>query len=628
MAAMATRTRGDRHSTGRYAALVGKPAAGRGASRLTTTGSADAGAQKSSDGEERTGALARLRLIGPFRLTDRAGESVSITSKKARAIIALTVLAPSGRRTRRWLQTMLWGSRFREQAQTSLRRELTNLAATLERHGLGQVLERTADEVAFDIDALDIDVLKLGVGLAPQDGVLAEGVFLEGLDLPGCAEFADWLAKRRAWAADLQSVRMPPVADDAHEAEAIAGGALQTTAELVAQRDLSLPPKPSVCALPFRSTGEVEAFVGPAIAEEVSMTLARMPSLFVVASASAEALAEQSRDPVFIARRLGVRYLIDGAVRQAGQELRVTVNLLDGETGTQVWSQAFTGHRDAIFALQEQVATAIAPQIHTRIDIAELNRGLIDPARSGDAYALYWRANALFRQWDEAAIREAIDICEVLVRMQPASSWAAAMAAFCHAIAFTSGWTENPAQTRRAAVAHYQAAMRHGADDPSVLGYAAGTLVCIGGDVDVAERLIGRALELLPSYQPTLFWGGWVDIARGRPAHARERFELSLRINPMAGARAYAICGIGLALLMQGQMTEAYDMLCEAAQFIPDYPMTQMGLAIAASMTGRADEAARALGALRSRGNVGRVMEVIREPKYRALFEQWVAAQA
>lgn len=601
---------------------------GRGASRLTTARSADAGAR----GEREAGATARLRLIGPFRLHAPRGETVAITSKKARAIIAMTVLAPSGRRTRRWLQTMLWGSRFREQAQTSLRRELTNLAATLEAHGLGALMERSADEVAFAVDAMDIDVLRLGLGLSPPDtaGAIGEGgVFLEGLDLPGCPEFADWLAKRRAWVVDLQAVRLPPAADTAAgEAAAIAGGSLQTTAELVAQRDLSLPPKPSVCALPFRSLGDVEPFVGPAIAEEVSMTLARMPSLFVVASASAEALAQQSGDPVFIARRLGVRYLIDGAVRQAGQELRVTVNLLDGETGTQVWSAAFTGHRDAIFALQEEVATAIAPQIHTRIDIAELRKGLIDPARSGDAYALYWRANALFRQWDEAAITEAIGICEVLVRMQPASSWAAAMASFCHAIAFTSGWTSDPAQTRRQAVAHYQAAMRHGGDDPSVLGYAAGTLVCIGGDVDVAERLIGHALALLPSYQPTLFWGGWVDIARGRPAHARERFELSLRINPMAGARAYAICGIGLAMLMQGEMEPAYALLCEAAQFIPDYPMTQMGLAIAASMTGRAQEAAQALDALRQRGNIERVMQVIRDPKYRAMFQQFVAAQA
>ena len=163
--------------------------------------------------------------------------------------------------------------------------------------------------------------------------------------------------------------------------------------------------------------------------------------------------------------------------------------------------------------------------------------------------------------------------------------------------------------------------MRFGGEDPAVLGYAAGTLISIGGDLAVAERLIDHALTLLPSYQPTLFWGGWVDLARGDPARARERFELSLRINPAAGVRAYAVTGIGVACLMEGRFADAYRLLHEAVEFIPDYPVTLVGFCVAAAMAGEAADARRAADRIRESGALAAVILILQKPEHRALLE-------
>lgn len=563
---------------------------------------------------------ARLQLVGPFLLLDRRGTAVRITSKKSKALIALLALAPNGSHARGWLQTMLWGSRFREQAQSSLRREIATLNRALEEAGLEHLLGRSGAAISLDLDSIDVDALALGAGLEVERTMVGVGEFLEGLWLPDCEEFTDWLVKQRALVDEIRQVRFPATQStvDAESGQQAGSTVPQGDA------DSSLPPKPSVCVLPLRRLGAtVEAFIGPAVSEELNVTLARLPSLFVVASGSGAVLAARGLEHVAIAECLGVRYLIDGTVQQDADKLRVGVSLIDGTTGCQLWAQTFDGRREDLFGLQERIAAAVAPQIHTQIDIRELRGALVNPLRSGDAYALYWRANALFRQWDRESITEAIEVCEALVAMAPVSGWAASLSAFCHSIAYALGWSTTPGQARRIAIRHYQSALRYGGEDPIVLGYAAGTLICIGGDLEVADRLIAHALRMLPSYQPTLFWGGWVDIARGDARRARDRFELSLRINPMAGARAYAETGIGLAQLMQGEFQEAFELLRGASEYIPDYPLTLVGLCVAALMIGETDISRRAaLEVVKRPDDLARVLAALRGPMHRELLEE------
>ncbi|MBO9712731.1 hypothetical protein [Sphingomonas sp.] len=545
-----------------------------------------------------------------------------MTSKRACALLALLAMTPSGERARVWLQSMLWGSRGIEQAQASLRRELSSLVQTLDASGAPALITRNASHVVLDLDRIDVDALAITPRL--DRDVTLFPVFLEGFDLPGCDEFEDWLRTQRRRIEEVcLTVIEPPLAGSVTP-QALLGGPLPPRSDLVVARPPPLVPKPSIAVLPFSAgdTSNRDAVErGLMLAEAISMSLASYPHIFVVSTSSAAMLLERGQLPGEIAVTLGVQYLLEGTLAEGEDAMRVSVRIVDGANGIQRWASSFRHpHGDAL-ALHDEIAQAITPQIWTRIDQAERHRGLSRPARMDNSYHLYWRANALLHQWTSASIREALVLTEDLVAHESESGWAASLCAFCNAAAFSTGWTANPEAARRTAMLQYQNALRLEPDNVEVMGYCAGTLALTGGDLRIADHLVDRALSLFPAYQPSLFWGGWVDLASDRPARASERFELSLRINPVSGVRAHAITGIGLARLMMGEIDEAYALLFEAHIHIPQYALTMAGLYMAARLKGETSVAATIATRLRRSGDLDRVFALFPSPMHRAMLE-------
>jgi TolB-like protein len=561
----------------------------------------------------------KLDLIGAFGMFTPEGDRIEITSKKAVALIALIATAPSGERSRRWLQGMLWGASEETRAQASLRRELSSLAKLLDAHGAGALLLRSSQRVGLDIEQLDIDFFSLGISL-PIGRPRSSGVFLEGLDLKDCEEFEEWLRDERERVRDTMAVDIPepgplPSAQD------ILGMDLPSAQDLLSGAPLRLPPKPSVAVMPFDElTSDGGGWLGLGVADEIGVILSQFPQLFIVASASTRALAEQKVPRREIARRLGVRYLLDGTVMPLGERLRVSVSLVEGDTGEQVWAETFNSKMDEIFDMQAEIASRITPQIWSKVDLSERRRGLRSAGPSLDSYETYWRANALFRSWEKEPVFEAIELIEALTASDPTCPWAASLAAYCHSIAYALGFSKDRKASLHRAILHYQAAIRHGEDNVEALGYCAGTLINIGGDLDVADRLIAHALNLLPAHQPALFWGGWVDIFRGNAARARERFELALRINPATGVRAQTLCGIGFAALQQGEAQAAYNFLLEASQTGPGFILSHIGLTMAATLVGKVDVAEAAARTLSRSSAALDLISIFRKPEDRALF--------
>ncbi len=571
----------------------------------------------------------QLKLIGPFGLFTHDSVRAELTSKKAIALIALLALSPQGLRTRNWLQMMLWGTRDTVQAQSSLRRELATLAKILETHRGGALLIRESQRVQLCLDCIDIDILSLAMEIGDEESAndhLHSGEFLEGIDLRDCEEFEDWLLIQRQRVADLQNIRIPKPAKPLPSIQDILGTELPSPAQLLAQSAPSLPPKPSVTVLPFTELGlerdAGEPWFGEAIAEEVGMTLAQFPQLFVVSSVAAATLAKRNLTTEEIASQLGVRYLLSGSVRHVGPSLRISVHLLDGKSGQQIWGTSLNGEQNDLLGLQEKVATLAAPQIWTHIDVSERNRAQLHGDHQAKNYQLYWRANALFRSWNKDDILEAIRLTDELVALDPKCPLSSSLAAFCNGIAYASRWTIDPHGSQRAAIGHFQNAMRDGSNNVEALGYAAGTLVSIAGDMQLADQIIGHGLSLLPAYQPTLFWGGWVDIAMGNPERANERFSLAMRINPASGVRNYALTGIGIAHLMQGAPQEAYPLLRQASMELSNYPMTQAALAVAAMLVGEKQIAKQAATALHAMGAEQNVLAILHNESHRSLLKQ------
>jgi TolB-like protein len=543
------------------------------------------------------GNIHRLRLIGPFRLSRPDGTRIDISSRKGRALIAMLAMAPDGERSRGWLQDRLWGSRPAVQAQASLRRELANLRLAVNAASTAPLLQADYQRAWIDLARLEVDALN-GGGL---------GEFLEGMDLPGEDGFEDWLREQRQ---SLEGTGRP---------------ALPPPATIIAERPGAVPPslpvQPSIAVVPFAdlSPDRELGFVADGVAEEVSGALARCSTLFVVAAGSSEG-PPLAGNRLALSRQLGVRYLVEGSVRADGDKLRVSLRLVDGPGNRQLLAQSFEGPISDVFGLQDQIAATIAPLIDSRVEINERQRALAAPLVPDDRYQLFWRANALFRQWQREPVLEAAELTAQLLALEPTNAWAAALAAFCHAMIAGSGWSDDPAPHRMAAQRHYDLALRHGGDDPFVLGYAAGVQLRLGGDMAAADRMIDRALELQPTAASVLFWGGWVDVANGKAERGLERFQLALRLNPRSAVRPYNHTGMALCLLGLGKTADALVLLNEAAQHIPTYPPTLAALCLAQALSGDGAAAAATAARLAELGGVEGALAMIRDPRAHALI--------
>ncbi|WP_310476570.1 hypothetical protein [Sandarakinorhabdus sp.] len=518
--------------------------------------------------------------------------------------MAMLVMAPDGERTRGWLQDRLWGSRPAVQAQASLRRELANLRLAVNGAKASPLLYADYQRAWIDLTRLAVDALN---GSGP-------GEFLEGMDLPGEDGFEDWLREQRQ-------------ALDGNNRPAAAAPPATSAAELPGGAAAPLPVQPSIAVLPIADlspAGDL-GFVADGVAEDVSGALACCSTLFVVAAGSANG-PPLAGNRLALSRQLGVRYLVEGSVRADGGMVRVSLRLVDGPANRQLLAQSFEGPLTNMFALQDHIAATIAPLIDSRVEIAERQRALATPLEPTDRYQLFWRANALFRQWQREPVLEAADLVAQLLVLEPVNAWAAALAAFCHAMIAASGWSDDPAphataSHRALAQRNYDLALRHGSDDPFVLGYAAGVQLCLGGDMAAADRLISRALELQPAAASTLFWGGWVDVANGQAARGLERFELALRLNPRSAARPYNLTGMALCLLGMAKTEDALLLLNEAAQHIPTYPPTLAALCLAQALSGDGAAAAATAARLAELGGVEGALAMIRDPRAHALIK-------
>src|SRR5712672_2613416 len=153
---------------------------------------------------------------------------------------------------------------------------------------------------------------------------------------------------------------------------------------------LPLPDKPSLAVLPFQNmTGDAEQdYFVDGMVEEITTAISRLPWLFVIARNSSFTYKGKPVDVKQVARELGVRYVLEGSVRKAGNRVRITGQLIDTTTGAHIWADRFDGALDDIFELQDQVASSVAGAIEPKLIQSEIERASREPTESLDAYDL------------------------------------------------------------------------------------------------------------------------------------------------------------------------------------------------------------------------------------------------
>jgi len=197
------------------------------------------------------------------------------------------------------------------------------------------------------------------------------------------------------------------------------------------------PPGHSIAVLPFvnMSSDSEHEYFSDGITEELLNSLAALHDLKVAARTSSFAFKGKNTDIRTIAGQLGVRNVLEGSVRWAGARVRITAQLIDAEHGYHLWSQIFDREIEDIFAIQSEIAVAIADalKLHLGREAAQALEAAA-PTTSMDAYHCYLRARHLWQRRGETAIRSAIDEYRKAIALDPRYARAYASLAAAHAV--------------------------------------------------------------------------------------------------------------------------------------------------------------------------------------------------
>jgi adenylate cyclase len=384
-----------------------------------------------------------------------------------------------------------------------------------------------------------------------------------------------------------------------------------------------LPDKPSLAVMPFQNlSGDPEQeYFADGMVEEIITALSRIHWLFVIARNSSFTYKGHAVDVKQVSRELGVRYVLEGAIRKAGDNVRISAQLIDATTGAHLWADRFDGLLEDIFELQDKVAVSVAGVIEPTLEAAENRRAAYRPTHDLTAFDLYLRARReLDASVESNSLGRALDLLGQAIERDPHYGPALALAAQSHRWLEINGCTADPEATRRTSLELARRALRSAPDDPHVLGYAALALGYFGEEMDVALRLIDRCLALNPSYAHGWYWSGLLRVFAGQPDLALKHFETYLGLSPRDRGVTY-LNGIGEAHFFSRRFGNAAANLLASLELAPTFPVTYRMLASCYAHMGRLDEARDIVRRLRA--ITPAVMEPAtryRNPELRELF--------
>jgi adenylate cyclase len=297
---------------------------------------------------------------------------------------------------------------------------------------------------------------------------------------------------------------------------------------------LALPDKPSIAVLPFQNiSGDPEQeYFADGMVEEIITGLSRVRWFFVIARNSSFAYKGKSPDVRQVGRELGVRYVLGGSVRKAGNRVRITGQLVDAITGAHVWADRFDGALEDIFDLQDRVTSSVVSAIEPKIRDAEIVRAQRKPTESLQAYDLVLRAIPHMAARSRDGHREATRLLEHAIKIDPNYALALSFLAWCHNLPWAQGWLETrPSHHEIMRLTHI--ALRYGADDPAVLANAGYLISQAGGDLDGGLALMERSLALNPNSASASATAGGMYAYAGNIDKALAYAERATRLDPV-----------------------------------------------------------------------------------------------
>jgi adenylate cyclase len=302
--------------------------------------------------------------------------------------------------------------------------------------------------------------------------------------------------------------------------------------------------KPSIIVLPFSNmsgAAEQEFFVD-GLTEDILTDLSRFRELFVISRNTSFKFKGQAVDVKKIARELGVQYVIEGSVRRAGNRVRVTVQLIDGETDAHLWAERYDRDLEDIFAIQDEITSAIVATLPGRMEAAALDRAARKPPGNMAAYECVLEAKVLHHRSKREDNDKAQRLIARAIELDPKYAHAHAWKACILGQAWTYGWNDDVEALEHTIESELATALALDENDSDVQRVLA-AMHLIRNNHDKAVHHQDRALNLNPNDDLIVVQKGEILTWLGQPEEGIPWIQKAMRLNPFHPPRFWSHLG-------------------------------------------------------------------------------------
>ena len=343
-----------------------------------------------------------------------------------------------------------------------------------------------------------------------------------------------------------------------------------------------------------------QEYFADGMVEDIITALSRFNQLFVIARNSSFTYKGRAVDVRQVAKELGVRFVLEGSVRKAGNRVRITGQLIDAATGAHLWADRFDGDLEDVFELQDKITGSVVGAIEPTLRKAEIERVRRRPVENLDAYDLYLRALPhvyAFRPDENLA---GLKLLQKAIELDPTNAPALAYAAWCLEQRLVRGWPPAGQDDAATAVALARRAIAAGSEDAMALVAAGFVLMMVARDYDTGLDAVRRALKLNPGSGFVAFLSGTALLFGGNPDDALVHEERAMALSPLDPGFFMFLSIAGIAHLFSGRPEPALELARRSAALYPDWDSTYWLLVPAYGQLDRPAEARAALAKLLS----------------------------
>ena len=353
----------------------------------------------------------------------------------------------------------------------------------------------------------------------------------------------------------------------------------------------SLPDKPSIAVLPFDNlSGDPEQeYFSDGLTEEIITALSKVPKIFVIARNSTFSYKGNPVKVNQIAEELGVRYVLEGSVRKAGDQVRITAQLIDALNGHHLWAERYDRDLKDIFTLQDEITMKLITELEVKLTEGEQARLTAKGTEDLQAYLKYLKARELLFIQTKEANTQARRLAKEAINQDSEFSAAYALLGATHWMDVIYGSSKSPEEslrrafelTKKAIVLDDSEATAH-----SLLGWL---YLLLKREYDKGIAECERAIELAPNSAISHIWMSFVLTLSGRHEDAVRYSEQALRLNPLPEGWYFRF--LGYAYFGVGRYEEAIAAYKEALNRAPNDILAHVALTAAYSWANRLEEA-------------------------------------